>query len=185
MNPLVPFLTPKPCTRNRSAAYNIFRMATDIKNCLIYLADTPFISFVSLWYCVTHFVPFCSAYCKCSFHHSSWFIITPGNLCVVTAGTFMPLRDIALLHSSMVFNLAIESTSLLCVSPMILNLSNANFHLWDLDHSSPPPLLVIIHLTCALVSFRFLPHTSSNVSSMNFTASSPLSAFLTSTRSAL
>src|SRR5882724_10939028 len=72
MKPLVPLPIPKPGTRNRSAAYSILGIATDIKDHLIYLADVPFITLVSLRYCVTHFMPLCIMYRQSSFHHSSW-----------------------------------------------------------------------------------------------------------------
>src|SRR5882724_3118381 len=90
INPLVPLQILEPGTRNRSAAYIILGMATAMKNHLMNLADTPFDILASLWYCITHFTPFCTAYWQFSFKHSYWSNITPRNLCVAAAGTLTP-----------------------------------------------------------------------------------------------
>src|SRR5882672_6456079 len=80
--------------RNMSAVYIIFGTATAMKKHLMYLAGMPLYVLASLWYCVTHFTPFCSAWCACSFHCSSWSSSTLRNLWVATTGTLLPYRKI-------------------------------------------------------------------------------------------
>src|SRR5882724_13258468 len=116
----------------------------------MYLAETPFIGFASLWYCMTQFTPFCSVKLICSFQCKSWLTMTPRNLCTVMAGTSTPPREMVNLGMGLVHGLPHGFNSLFLVNPITLNLSRAKLQWYVLNQSNPPWGCVIM-----LASFVF------------------------------